>query len=112
MDSTDVIMPNGVFLPNFPLASGDLLRAIEHSGSVVSTYSDDARECHAMAMAAVVPANEVQEGASAIIVVPLTRPRDDEPLNFTFAAAANCMYVQLHSNSSTVPYVRAQCGIT
>jgi hypothetical protein len=48
---------------------------------------------YAMAMAAVVPANEVQVGA--IIVVPLTRPRDDEPLNFTFVAAANCMYVQL-----------------
>ena len=95
MDSTDATLPNGVFLPNFPLASGDLLRAIEHSGSVVPTYSDDAGEYYAMAMAAVVPANEVQEGA--IIVVPLTRPRDDEPLDFTFVAAANCMYVQLHS---------------
>ena len=104
MDSTDVIMPNGEFLPNFPLASGDLLRAIEHSGSVVLTYSNDARECYAMAMDAVVPANEIQEGA--IIVVPLTRPRDDEPLDFTFAAAANCMYVQLHST----PQLCRTCG--
>ena len=95
MDSTDVITPNGIFLPNFPLASGDVLRAIEHSGSVVPTYSNDAGECYAMAMAAVATSNEVQEGA--IIVVPLTRTRDDEPLDFTFAAAAKCMYVQLHS---------------
>jgi hypothetical protein len=97
MDSTDVITPNGVFLPNFPLASGDVLRAIEHSGSVVPTYSNDAGECYAMAMAAVAPANEVKEGA--IIVVPLTRPRDDEPLDFTFAAAAKiacmCSCIQL-----------------
>jgi hypothetical protein len=104
MDSSNSSAPIGVFLPNFPLAAGDLLRAIEHSGSVTATSTDDAGEYYAMAMATVVPAESVQEGA--IIVIPLTIPRPDEVLDFTFVAAADCMYVQLHS----LPQLRRTYG--
>lgn len=104
MNFSESLVTSEVFLPNFPLAAGDLLRAIEHSGSVVATSTDDAGEYYAMAMASVVPADSVQEGA--IIIVPLTVPRPDEVLDFTFVAAADCMYVQLHA----VPQLRRTYG--
>jgi hypothetical protein len=104
MDASATPMTNGVFLPNFPLAAGDLLRAIENAGSVVATSTDDAGEYYAMAMAAVVPTAELLEGA--IIVIPLTSPRADEALDFTFVAGADCMYFQVHG----VPQSRCTYG--
>jgi hypothetical protein len=71
MDASNTSTTNGVYLANFPLATEDLLRAIEHSGSVEQASSDDAGDYYAMAMASVKPAEEVME--SAIIVIPLTR---------------------------------------
>ena len=103
MDSSTATT-NGVFLPNFPLAEGDLRRAIEHSGSVRATSTDDAGEYFAMAMASVVRAEDVKE--SEIIIIPLTNPRFDEVLDFTFIASADCMYVQLHA----VPQLRCTYG--
>jgi hypothetical protein len=94
MDSSNASTTNGVYLPNFPLATGDLLRAIEHSGSVMQTWRDDAREYYAMAMATTKLAEEVME--NAIIVIRLTAPSAGEVLDFTFVAAADCMYFQLH----------------
>jgi hypothetical protein len=79
MDSSTASTTNGVYLPNFPLATGDLLRAIEHSGSVKQTSSDDAGEYYSMAMAKPEPAEQVME--SAIIVIPLTVPRAGEVLH-------------------------------
>jgi hypothetical protein len=66
-------MMNGVYLPNFSMATGDLLRAIEHSGSVKQTSRDGPGEYYAMSMATKKLAEEVME--SAIIVIPLTAPR-------------------------------------
>jgi hypothetical protein len=66
----------GIFIPNYPLAAGDLLGAIEHSGSVVSSSTDDEGEYYAMAMAQVLPAEQLP--ADSIIVIPLTVPRVDE----------------------------------
>ena len=94
MDSSATSLANGVLLPNYPLASGDLLRAIEHSGSVAPTSTDDAGEYYAMAMAQVMQADQVP--VDSIMVVPLTPPRADEALDFSFVAASECMYVQLH----------------
>jgi hypothetical protein len=104
MNASNGSTANGVFLPNFPLATGDLLRAIEHSGSVVQASSDEAGEYYAMAMASVKPADEVVE--SAIIVIPLTSPRAGEILDLSFVAAADCMYFQLHQ----VPQPRCTYG--
>ena len=104
MEPSTASATNGVFQPNFPLATGDLLRAIENSGSVISTSTDDAGEYYAMAMASVVPAGEVKE--SAIIIIPLTNPRASEALDFTFVAAADCMYFQLHK----IPQLRCTYG--
>jgi hypothetical protein len=104
MDSSTASTTNGVYLPNFPLATGDLLRAIEHSGSVKHTSSDDAGEYYSMAMAKTEPAEQVME--SAIIVIPLTVPRAGEVLDFTFVAAADCMYFQLHQ----IPQLRCTYG--
>jgi hypothetical protein len=94
MESLASSLATGVFLPNYPLASGDLLRAIEHSGSVAPTSTDDAGEYYAMAMAQVLQADQVP--VDSIMVVPLTPPRADEVLDFSFVAASECMYVQLH----------------
>ena len=96
MDSinTSTATLQGDFLPNSTLATGDLLRAIEHSGSVGQASSDDAEEYYAMAMASLKPAEEVTE--SAIIVIPLTKPREGEVLDLSFVAAADCMFFQLH----------------
>jgi hypothetical protein len=93
MDSSNASTINGVYLPNFLLAKGDFLRAIEHSGSVTPTSRDDAGE-YSMAMATPKLAEEATE--SAIIVIPLTVPRVGEILDFTFVAAADCTYFQLH----------------
>ena len=73
MESSAASVTNGVLLPNYPLASGFLLRAIEHSGSVLPTSTDDAGEYYAMALAKVVQAEEVP--ANSIMVIPLTTPR-------------------------------------
>jgi hypothetical protein len=94
MDTSSSTNAPGVQIPNYPLATGDLSRSIEHSGSVTSTSSEEAGEYYAMAMAHVVAADMVQ--AYAIIVVPLTQPAADEILDFTFVAAAKAMFVQLH----------------
>jgi hypothetical protein len=97
MDASNASTTNEVFLPNFPLATGDLLRAIEHSGSVEQASSDDAGEYYAMVMASVKPAEEVME--SVIIVIPLSIPHAGEALDLTFVAAADCMFFQLHQVS-------------
>ena len=47
-----------------------------------------------MAMAQVLQADQVP--VDSIMVVPLTPPRKDEALDFSFVAASECMYVQLH----------------
>jgi hypothetical protein len=88
MDISSSTNAPGVQIPNYPLATGDLSRSIEHSGSVTSTSSEEAGEYYAMAT------DMVQ--ADAIIVVPLTQPAADEILDFTFVAAAKAMFVQLH----------------
>ena len=94
MESSSSSNATGIFIPNYPLAAGDLLRAIEHSGSVVSSSTDDDGEYYAMAMAQVLPAEQLP--AESIIVIPLTTPRVDEALDFTFMAAAECMFVKIH----------------
>jgi hypothetical protein len=104
MTSTTVPMASGVSLPSFPLATGDLLHAIENSGSVERRSTDDAGKYYSMAMASVILAAEVQE--SSVIVIPLTAPRPDEALDFTFVAAADCMFFQLHR----VPHSRCTYG--
>jgi hypothetical protein len=104
MSSSAASTISGVSLPNFPLATGELLHAIENSGLVDSKSTDDAGEYYSMAMASIVLAAAVREGA--IIVIPLTTPRADEALDFTFVAAADCMYFQLHQ----VPQPRCTWG--
>jgi hypothetical protein len=104
MNSSNASTTKGVYLPNFPLATGDLLRAIEHSGSAKQTSRDDAGEYYAMPFSTTKLAEEVME--SAIIVIPLTAPRAGEVLDFTFVAAADCMYFQLHRN----PQLRCTYG--
>jgi hypothetical protein len=61
---------------------------------VVSSSTDDDGEYYAMAMAQVLPAEQLP--ADTIIVVPLTTPRVDEALDFAFMAAAECMFVKIH----------------
>jgi hypothetical protein len=94
MDSSTALATGGLSLPNFPLATGDLLHVIENSVSVISTSTDDAGEYYSMAMASVVPAREVKE--RAVIIIPLSAPRADEALDLSDVAAADCMYYQLH----------------
>jgi hypothetical protein len=104
MDSSNASTTNGVHLPNFPLATGDLLRAIEHSGSVEQRSTDDAGEYYSIAMAKTRPPGLAVESAN--IVIPLSVPRPGEALYFTFVAAADCMYFQLHQ----VPHARRTYG--
>ena len=70
MDSSTATT-NGVFLPNFPLAEGDLRRAIEHSGSVRATSTDDAGEYFAMAMAC--NCTQYHNFGARTVIAPLTR---------------------------------------
>jgi hypothetical protein len=104
MDSSNASTINGVYLPNFPLATGDLLRAIEHSGSVTPTSRNDAGEYFSMAMATTKLAEEVME--SAIIVIPLTVSRVGEVLDFSFVAAS---VLSATSDSAVEVHVRPLC---
>ena len=61
---------------------------------MVTSSTDDDGEYYAMAMAQVLPAEQLP--ADSIIVVPLTTPRVDEALDFAFMAAAECMYVKVY----------------
>jgi hypothetical protein len=100
MDSSSASTTNGVYLPNFSLATGDLLRAIEHSGSVELRSTDDAGEYYSMAMAKTRPPGLVVE--MAIIVIPLTVPRPGEALDFTLLAAADCILPATSSASGAM----------
>jgi hypothetical protein len=94
METSSSTNATGVQIPNYPLAAGDLIRSIEHSGSVVATSTEEDGEYYAMAMAHVMAADLVPQ--DAIIVVPLTQPAPDEVLDFTFVSRAKSMFVQLH----------------
>ena len=61
---------------------------------MVTSSTDDDGEYYAMAMAQVLPAEQLP--ADSIIVVPLTTSRVDEALDFAFMAAAECMFVKIH----------------
>jgi hypothetical protein len=81
-----------------------LLHAVETSGLVRAGSTNDAGEYYSMAMASIVTFANVKE--SAIIIVPLSAPRAEEVLDFTFLASADCMYFQLHK----VPQPRCTYG--
>ena len=61
---------------------------------MVSSSTDDDGEYYAMAMAQVLPAEQLP--ADSIFVVPLTTPRVDEALDFAFMAAGECLFVKIH----------------
>jgi hypothetical protein len=86
MDSSTALATSGLSLPNFPLATGDLLHVIENSVSVISTSTDNAGEYYSMAMASVVPAREVKE--RAVIIIPLSAPRRGSGL-YVLSVASN-----------------------
>lgn len=100
METSSLVYMAEVRIPNFPLAEGNLLHAIENAGSFEATSTDVDGEYFAMAMASVLPATEVPR--DAIIVIPLTQPTADEALDFTFLAQAESMFVQLVAKPQTL----------
>jgi hypothetical protein len=84
-------------IPSYPLAEGDFLYAIEHSGSFTATATDVDGEYFAMAMAWILPVSEV--ASDAIIVVPLTPLAADGKLNFNTLGS---MFVQLVAKPRTL----------
>jgi hypothetical protein len=100
METSSSVNMAEVRIPNYPLAEGDLLHAIEHSGSFHATSTDMEGEYFAMAMARIVPVAEVH--LDAIIVIPLTPPIADVELDFTFLAQAKSMFVQLVAKPQTL----------
>jgi hypothetical protein len=97
---------------NYPLAMGDLIRSLEHTGSVVATSTEEDGESYAMAMAHVVAADMVPQ--DAIIVVPLTQPAPDEVLDSTFVSRATSIFLQLQLHERPQPmrtYGHVACHI-
>ena len=94
MSTSSVGTASGVIIPTYPLVSGDLLRALEHAASVAEGHTDDDGEQFAMQMVRSIVATEVP--VNSIIVVPLSAPRADEVLDFTFLAASKLMFFQVH----------------
>ena len=89
----------GVTIPAYPLASGAMLRALEHAASVVAGHTDDDGECFAMQMASSVPAADVP--ANSVVVIPLDAPQADVVMDFTFLASCKCMFFRVHEKPQT-----------
>ena len=89
----------GVAIPAYPLATGAMLRALEHAASIVAGHTDDEGEYYAMQMVSSVPAADVP--ANSVVVVPLDAPQADGLLNFTFLASCKLMFFQVHEKPQT-----------
>ena len=93
MDTSTSVAQTGVTLPTYDLLPS-LLRALEHASSIEPTFSDDGGEFFGMAMAAVVAAEAVLP--NSVMILPLNEPLEGAPVDFTFLAASNLLFIQLH----------------
>ena len=84
----------GVIMPVYDLAPGVVLKAVENASSVVQCATDDAGKYLAIAMVDSMLATAVPEGA--IIVLPLTNLVEGNPMDFTYLAASQMMFVRLN----------------
>ena len=89
----------GVTIPAYPLANGEMMRALEHAASIVAGHTDDDGEYYAMQMVTSVPAADVP--ANSVVVIPLDAPQGDQVLNFTFLASCKSMFFQVHEKPQT-----------
>lgn len=94
MDSITASSNSGVSIPSYELVSATILQALEHASSIEPTFSDEAGEYYAMAMASSSAAVDVQ--MNAVIILPLTEPPAGATLDFTFLAASKNIFIQLH----------------
>ena len=85
---------SGVVLPTYPLVEGDLMRALENAAAVRAGQTDDEGEQYAMEMVKSITAAEVP--VNSMIVIPLSAPRAEEVLDFTYLASSKSMYFQIH----------------
>lgn len=100
METSSSVNAVEVRIPNYPLAEGDLLHAIENSASFSPTSTEEEGEYFAMAMARMDPAAEVQ--GDSIIIIPLTHPTGDDVQDFTFLSRSDLMFVQLVAKPQTL----------
>ena len=82
----------GVQVPTFPMASGEIARLIELSGTLLPTSTDEYGEHFAMSLVRVTPYGAVPPEST--IVVPLAEAGEEEV--FTFLAKSPLMFVRLH----------------
>jgi hypothetical protein len=98
--------PTGVRVPVYELAPAPILRAVEHASSLVNDCTDEAGEFYSLAMAEVLKLHEVPEGA--VVVLPLSEPASNQPIDFSFLALSPLVFLQLYSKPqprSTYGYV-------
>jgi hypothetical protein len=90
----------GLQLPSFPLVSGGFARLFDIAGSISPTSTEESGEFFAMELAHVVPAEMVP--SNSIIVIFLTVPGENEIFDFSFIAATDLMFVQLHERPQPI----------
>jgi hypothetical protein len=96
------VMPTvGVSLPVYPLVTGPLLHALEHASSVTQSASDEEWEIFMLFAEVVVAAAVPNE---SIVVIPLTKPGNDEVMDFAYLARSQVMFVPLRTSSKNSDY--------
>ena len=93
--SSSLSSQTGVSFPVYELAPAPILRAAEHVSTMHDTCSDNAGEFFAMAMAELLPIDQVPKGA--VIVLPLSEPAEEQRVDFTFLASSPLIFLQLYS---------------
>ena len=84
----------GVQVPTFPMASGEIARLIDLSGTLLPTSTDEYGEYFAMSLVRVTPYGAVLPEST--IVVPLAEAGEEEVFDLTFLAKSPLMFVRLH----------------
>ena len=80
-------------LPVFPLASGEIARLIELSGTLLPTSTDDFGEYFAMSLIRSTPSGDMQPDST--IAIPVAEAGEEEVFDFTFVAKSRLMFVRL-----------------
>ena len=84
----------GVRLHSYVLASGSLQRAMENASSIRDDSTDEQGEEFYATIASTNTAAIVT--ADSVMILPLSDPAENEVLDFTYLAASDLMFVQIH----------------
>jgi hypothetical protein len=96
----------GVIIPNYKMAPGTILRAVEDASSVIAGSTDEGGEYLSMSLVESASADRVPQGS--IIILRLTPPTDGQTMDFTYLAASKHMFIKVNYRPQP-KYTYGQC---